>query len=72
MQSGSRHYLSFCVKFCILRPFPVIESILSHFVAFLFESRLTVKNYLAAVRYAQIALGLEDPGMSIGVCSKGV
>ena len=66
-QSCSRRYLSFCNQLCILRPFPVTESILSRFVAFLFESRLigaTVKNYLAAVRYVQIGLGLGDPGMS--------
>ena len=36
------------------------------FVAFLYQEKLsasTVKNYLAAVRFAQIALGLGDPCM---------
>ena len=49
-----------------MSPFPVTESILVRFVAFLFEARLsgaTVKNYLAAVRHGQIALGLGDPGL---------
>ena len=39
----------------------------SRFVAFLYEEGLssaTVKNYLAAVRHAQIALGLGDPNIS--------
>ena len=43
------------------------ETILSRFVAFLYTERLTgatVKNYLSAVRHAQIALGLGDPDMS--------
>ena len=36
------------------------------FVAFLYQEKLsasTIKNYLAAVRFAQIALGLGDPHM---------
>ena len=60
-QSGSRRYLSFCEQYDF-HPFPTTESTLTRFVAFLFESQLTgatVKNYLAVVRHAQIALGLE-------------
>ena len=47
-------------------PFPVTENSLSQFVAWLHIRSLassTVKNYLAAVRHAQIALGLGDPNM---------
>ena len=65
-QSGSHRYLSFCNQYNI-HPFPASESTLSRFVPFLFESQLTVatvKNYLAAVRYTQIALGLGDPEMT--------
>lgn len=53
--------------YIINHPLPVTESNLAHFVAFLFKdylSRATVKNYLAAVRYTQITLGLGDPEMS--------
>ena len=66
-ESGARRYLSFCTQYSVLNPFPVTESTLTQFVAFLFEAQLTgatVKNYLAAVRYTQIALGLGDPEMS--------
>ena len=47
-------------------PFPASEAILSRFVALLYKEKLraaTVKNYLAAVRHSQIALGLGDPDM---------
>ena len=50
----------------IAEPFPVSEDVLTHFVAFLYKEGLkagTVKSYLAAVRYAQIALGLGNPHM---------
>ena len=56
-----------CSQFHISYPFPVSESNLIRFVAFHYESRLagaTVKNYLAAIRYTQIALGLGDPQLS--------
>ena len=42
------------------------ENILTHFVAFLYREGLkagTVKSYLAATRYTQIALGLGNPHM---------
>ena len=66
-EAGSRRYLSFRDQYCVSQTFAVTEPILTRFVAFLFESRLTgatVKNYLAAVRYTQIAMGLGDPEMS--------
>ena len=50
----------------IAKPFPVTEDVLTHFVAFLYKDRLkagTVKSYLAAIRYAQITLGLGNPHM---------
>lgn len=48
-------------------PFPVSEGGLSAFVAFLYQQGLStssMKGYFAAVRHAQIALGLGDPAMS--------
>ena len=50
----------------VYTPFPVTNPMLTHFVAFLFEEKLsaaTVMNYLAAVRHSQIALSLGDPEM---------
>ncbi len=49
-----------------LHPFPASESVLIAYVAFLFQEKLsasTVGNYLAAVRFTQVALGLGDPRM---------
>ncbi len=49
-------------------PFPVMESMLAHFVAWLYSSNLassTIKNYLAAVRHTQISLGMGDPHMGM-------
>ena len=48
----------------ISQPFPITEHVLSGFVAHLHREGLapvTVKGYLAAVRYSQIGLGLGDP-----------
>lgn len=48
----------------IHKPFPVCEDVLTHFVAYLHTEGLkagTMKSYLAAVRYTQIALGLGNP-----------
>jgi len=48
-------------------PFPVSEQLLSRFAAYLYKEGLrggTVKSYMAAVRHAQISLGLRDPCMS--------
>ena len=62
-RSGSSRYLQFCESFNVT-PFPVSESGLSFFVAFLYRQGLsggTVKSYLAAIRYVQISLGLGDP-----------
>ena len=47
-------------------PFPVNEQ-LSRFAAYLFKEGLkggTIKNYMAAVRHAQISVGLGDPRMN--------
>ncbi len=61
-----RRYLAFCQQFNVTTPFPVTEHVLAAFVAFLFGQKLaagSVKNYLAAVWHAQIALGFVDPHM---------
>ena len=50
----------------IAKPFPLTEDVLTHFVAFLYKEGLkagTVKSYLVATRYAQIALNLGNPHM---------
>ena len=62
-QSGSNRYLKFCSS-ALLEPFPVSEQKLAFFVAKLYLEGLsstTVKTYLCAVRYTQIAIGLGDP-----------
>ena len=57
-------------KFCMDRgmtPFPVVEKIVCCFVASLYLEGLagsSVKPYLAAIRFSQIAMGLGDPHMS--------
>ena len=63
---GDKCYNDFCNNFC-LTPYPVIESSLSYFVAYLYKERLSagmIKSYLAAVRHSQIARGLGDPNIS--------
>ena len=65
-RTGTKRYLEFCQGMHNLTPFPVTELVLSQFVAWLHIKKLscsTVKNYLAAVRHSQIALGLGDPRM---------
>lgn len=61
-QSGEKRYLGFCSSMGE-SPYPASEQPLSAFVAFLYQQGLsaaTMKSYLAAVRHAQIALGLGD------------
>ena len=62
-RTGERKYITFCQSYNLV-PFPVTEPTLIAFVAMLYTQRLaagTVKSYLAAVRHAQIAIGLGDP-----------
>ncbi len=62
---GERRYVGFCQQHG-LHPFPASESVLIAYVAFLFQEKLsasTVGNYLAAVRFTQVALDLGDPRM---------
>ena len=63
-RSGTRRYLMFCRTQQIEVPVPTSERTLCQFIAWLHTQHLassTVKNYLAAVRHSQIALGLGDP-----------
>lgn len=63
-QSGGKRYALFCTEFGFRQAFPVTEQLLVRFVAKLYQDGLsggTVKSYLAAVRHAQITLGLGDP-----------
>jgi len=68
-KSGAHQYLEFCNLFsahAAVTPFPVSEVIPTYFVPYLFKEDLTggtIKSYLAAVRHAQISLGLGDPRM---------
>ncbi len=65
-QSGTNRYRRFCSVYGV-SPFPVSEQNLSFFVSILHRDGLsgaTVKGYLAAVRHAQIALGMGDPRIS--------
>lgn len=65
-RTGSRRFLKFCETYQVFTPFPVSERTLSAFVAHLHKGGLapgTVKSYLAAVRYVQIAQGFGDPRM---------
>ena len=65
-RSGERRYLLFC-SMTGESPYPATEHRLTQFIAHLFEQGLgtsTMKGYLAAVRHAQIALGLGDPVMT--------
>ena len=65
----------FCQLYHFSCPFPVSELVLMAFVAFLYQEKLlasTVKNYLAAVRFAQIVLGLRDPHLGEMLCHEYV
>ncbi len=59
-----RHFTKFCMIYAIQAPFPVYERLLCYFATYLAKRNLapqTIKCYLAAVRNAQIAMGLPDP-----------
>ena len=60
---GSHRFQQFC-SLHNLRPYPAGESMLTSFVAWLYQTGVTagtIKSYLSAVRYTQISLGLGDP-----------
>jgi len=59
-----KRFNQFCDTFALASPFPVSESTLCYFAVFLANDNLssqTIKTYLAAVRDAQIALGMPEP-----------
>ena len=59
-----RRFNSFCEHFNVADPFPVTESLLCSFAAFLADSGLTpqtIKTYMSAIRNTQLSLGLPDP-----------
>ena len=61
-RSAMRRYHNFCDRFKIQNPFPLTETIICRFVAFLGQEGLkhrTLKVYLSGLRFAQIhqALG---------------
>ena len=62
-----RHYTQFCMIYTIQPTFPVYERLLCYFATYLAKRNLapqTIKSYLAAVRNAQIAIGLPDRDQS--------
>ncbi len=62
--AGLRKFYEFCSIYNLTTPFPISELHLCYFVAFLAEQDLapsSCSTYLAAVRNAQIALGLPEP-----------
>ena len=63
-QSGWRRYIGFCETFN-LPPLPLREQSLCQFAAFLSGSVSwgTVRSYLSALRFHQIAAGLPDPSL---------
>ena len=59
-----KRFHSFCTTCSITTPFPLTEHLLCCYAAYLADQGLapqTVKSYLAALRNAQISLGLPDP-----------
>ena len=64
--SSLRRYLTFCTSFA-LNPLPLSEPTLCRFVASLYISGLqpgSVRQYLSAIRFSQIAVGGTDPAYS--------
>ena len=65
-RSGLSRYLAFCQRGG-LAPFPLTESTLCRFVAFLFDQHLSsssIRLYLSALRFFQITQGGRDPSLS--------
>lgn len=59
-----KRFNKFCVRFNVFHPFPVSESTLCAYAAYLADDTLspqTIKSYLSALRSMQISLGLPDP-----------
>ena len=59
-----RRFNAFCERYQVADPFPVTESLLCSFAAFLADGGLatqTVKSYISAIRNTQLSLGLPDP-----------
>jgi len=59
-----KSFYQFCTCYTVTDPFPVSELTMCYFIAYLAEQGLspqTGQSYLAAVRNAQISLGLPDP-----------
>ena len=57
-----------CHRYRVSNPFPVSESLLCYYVAFLAQeglAPLSIKRYLAAVRHLQILLGYPDKNKAL-------
>ena len=67
-KSATQCYLAFCHNFGIKAAFHLSEVILGHVVAFLANKHLsyvTIRVYLSALCFTQIASGLPDPSLSL-------
>ena len=63
--TGGRRYEDFCTL-SKLKPYPTSEKILALFVGYLYMEGLapgTIKSFLAAVRYDQVARGFGNPNI---------
>ena len=59
-----KKFHGFCATYQVLDPFPLTESMLCSFAAYMADRSLspqTVKTYLSSLRNVQISLGLPDP-----------
>ena len=62
--TAHRRYTAFCGRFGVANPYPLTESILCRYVAFLGQEGLkhsTIKSYLSGIRFAKIHLSLGKP-----------
>ena len=67
-RQGTTQYQRFCTKFNVSPPYPLSESTLCSFAAYLATINLcpqTIKTYLSAIKHTHIMLGFPDPSTSI-------
>ncbi len=66
-RSAVRSYVSFCHSVSIISPFPLVELVLSRFLAFLANRGLSyasIRVYLSALRFLQMYTSHPDPVLS--------
>ena len=77
--TGTKRFNNFCISHNIVAPFPLSQSLLCYYVAYLAKQGLTpatINVYLSALRHEQIAIGYPEPAHSampkLKVVSNGV